>query len=120
MSERIFLDTNVLVYLFDNDAPDKQNRAREIFSRQEFRSRVIISTQVLQEFYVAATRKLAKAARTECSLSSGSGFGSSACNTSGYPYNPFGHIQESSRSNIFLGCSDYTGSVSRWGQAALH
>lgn len=60
MSERIFLDTNVLVYLFDNDAPNKQNRAREIFSRQEFRSRVTISTQVLQEFYVAVTRKLAK------------------------------------------------------------
>jgi predicted nucleic acid-binding protein len=52
-----FLDTNVLVYLFDADEPVKQARARELF-RQD--SEIRLSTQVLQEFYVAATRKLAK------------------------------------------------------------
>jgi predicted nucleic acid-binding protein len=52
-----FLDTNVLVSLFDADEPEKQARARELF-RQD--SEIRLSTQVLQEFYVAATRKLAK------------------------------------------------------------
>jgi len=52
-----FLDTDVLVYLFDADAPEKQARARELF-RQD--AEIRLSTQVLQEFYVAATRKLAK------------------------------------------------------------
>jgi len=52
-----FLDTNVLVYLFDADAPEKQARARELF-RQD--ADIRLNTQVLQEFYVAATRKLAK------------------------------------------------------------
>ncbi len=60
MNDRIFLDTNVVVYLFDNDSPEKQSRAREIFSREDFRGRIIISTQVLQEFYVSVTRKLAE------------------------------------------------------------
>lgn len=58
MSDRIFLDTNVLVYLFDHDAPDKQRRAREIFGRGDDQGRLIVSTQVLQEFYVSVTRKL--------------------------------------------------------------
>lgn len=60
MSDRIFLDTNVAVYLFDNDAPEKQRRAREIFSSEDLRGRIIISTQVLQEFYVSVMRKLAE------------------------------------------------------------
>ena len=59
MSERIFIDTNVLVYLFDADSAEKQNRSREIIADEDIRSRIVISTQVLQEFYVAVTRKLA-------------------------------------------------------------
>jgi len=49
-----FLDTNVLVYLFDGDAPGKAERSREILAA----TGNVISTQVLQEFYSAATRKL--------------------------------------------------------------
>ena len=52
-----FLDTNILVYLFDADAPEKQARARGLFRED---TEIRLSTQVLQEFYVAATRKLAK------------------------------------------------------------
>jgi len=58
MSKRIFIDTNVLVYLFDADSAEKQNRSREIIADEDIRSRIVISTQVLQEFYVAITRKL--------------------------------------------------------------
>lgn len=58
MSDRAFVDTNVLVYLFDRDTPVKQRRARELLAREA--SRLVLSTQVLAEFYVAVTRKLAR------------------------------------------------------------
>jgi|tagenome__1003787_1003787.scaffolds.fasta_scaffold20680073_2 predicted nucleic acid-binding protein len=61
MRDRIFLDTNVLVYLYDNDAPEKQARSRSILEQGRERFRLIISTQVLQEFYVTVTRKLSLA-----------------------------------------------------------
>lgn len=56
---RAFFDTNVLVYLFDADAPDKQKRARSLLDEEVRSGRAVLSTQVLQEFYVAVTRKLA-------------------------------------------------------------
>ena len=60
MSTRVFLDTNVLVYLFDLDAPEKQARAQEILESEGASGRALVSTQVLQEFYVSVTRKLAQ------------------------------------------------------------
>ncbi|HET9044004.1 MAG TPA: PIN domain-containing protein [Burkholderiales bacterium] len=54
-----FFDTNVLVYLFDSASPEKQGRARDVFSERAQRDEVVLSTQVLQEFYVTVTRKLA-------------------------------------------------------------
>ena len=55
----VFFDTNVLVYLFDADAPQKQAIARERFERHVREGRLCLSTQVLQECYVTLTRKLA-------------------------------------------------------------
>ena len=60
MKDRIFLDTNVVVYLFDGDAEGKRKRAREILESEGPAGRLALSTQVLQEFYVTVTRKLAK------------------------------------------------------------
>ena len=60
MSDRVFVDTNVLVYLFDGDAPAKQRKARQILEEEGAQGRMVISTQVLQEFYVTVTRKLGK------------------------------------------------------------
>jgi predicted nucleic acid-binding protein len=60
MSARTFLDTNVLVYLFDNDEPAKQQRASETLQSSEL-GELVLSTQVLSEFYVTVTRKLARA-----------------------------------------------------------
>jgi predicted nucleic acid-binding protein len=56
---RVFFDTNILVYLFDADAAEKQTKARERFQAEASAGRAVLSTQVLQEFYVAVTRKLA-------------------------------------------------------------
>ena len=55
--ESRFVDTNVLVYLFDADSPNKQARARELL--REEADRIVVSVQVLGEFYVTVTRKLA-------------------------------------------------------------
>lgn len=57
-AEPTFVDTNVLVYLFDADAPDKQARAQALL-REEM-DRIVVSVQVLGEFYVTVTRKLAE------------------------------------------------------------
>jgi len=55
----VFLDTNVLVYMFDADAAEKQAQAQQLFKELAREGRILISTQVLQEFYVISTRKLA-------------------------------------------------------------
>src|SRR5215203_5680220 len=57
---RSFLHTNVLLYLFDNSVPKKKARAQEVFSEEVEAGRIVLSTQILQEFYVNATRKLAE------------------------------------------------------------
>jgi predicted nucleic acid-binding protein len=58
MTEIAFFDTNILLYASDEREPLKQEIARRIFSaRLESRS-LAISTQVVQEFYSAATKKL--------------------------------------------------------------
>jgi predicted nucleic acid-binding protein len=58
MPDRSFLDTNILVYAHDVGAPDKQGKSRELIARLADSGDGVISTQVLQEFYVATTRKL--------------------------------------------------------------
>jgi len=42
MTARAFFDTNVLVYLFDEDAPSKQARARELFAEQARSGRIVL------------------------------------------------------------------------------
>lgn len=56
MSGKSFIDTNVLVYASDDDSPAKQHIARSIVA--EHSGRAVVSTQVLQEYFVAATQKL--------------------------------------------------------------
>jgi predicted nucleic acid-binding protein len=58
VAERTFLDTNVLVYVFDADAASKQERAQRILAEAPAEARYVLSAQVLQEFYVVVTRKL--------------------------------------------------------------
>lgn len=58
MNARSFLDSNVLVYTDDNDAALKKARALELVADCRREGRGVVSTQVLQEYFVAATRKL--------------------------------------------------------------
>jgi predicted nucleic acid-binding protein len=55
---RSFFDTNILVYLFDEDYPEKKAQAQALLEKETENGRTLVSTQVLQEFYVTVTRKL--------------------------------------------------------------
>lgn len=55
---KAFLDANVLVYAQDAGAPRKQRRSRALLTELVEANTGVTSTQVMQEFYVAATRKL--------------------------------------------------------------
>jgi predicted nucleic acid-binding protein len=56
---RRFFDTNVLVYLFDASDRRKKARAQEVLSESVSAGLALLSTQVVQEFFVTVTRKLA-------------------------------------------------------------
>jgi predicted nucleic acid-binding protein len=59
MPERPFVDTNVLLYLHDRTAGEKRDRALGLMNGlTNSESRLCLSVQVLQEFFVNATRKL--------------------------------------------------------------
>ena len=58
MKGRIFVDTNILLYAHDLDAGPKRDIAMAIIERLWIEETGIISTQVLQEFYVNVTRKI--------------------------------------------------------------
>lgn len=55
---KAFLDTNILIYQLDSRDPTKQKRCREIVRTVVSNHEAVISTQILQEFYVACTMKL--------------------------------------------------------------
>jgi len=58
MSARSFFDTNVIIYTDDKTAPAKQRRALELLAEHRRVRTGVVSLQVLQEYFVAATRKL--------------------------------------------------------------
>lgn len=58
MSDKTFVDTNILIYAHDLDAKAKHEIAKEVL-RDLWSSRAgVLSMQVLQEFYVNATGKI--------------------------------------------------------------
>ena len=60
MPVRTFFDTNVLVYAFDRGSPEKRRTAMRRLQEHGESGTLVISTQVLSEFYVSVTRKLAR------------------------------------------------------------
>jgi predicted nucleic acid-binding protein len=59
MTDRVFVDSNVWVYAVDADEPAKQARARAVLDPTTSDT-LVTSAQVLGEFYVTVTRKLAR------------------------------------------------------------
>jgi hypothetical protein len=54
MSELAFFDTNILIYTDDAFSPEKHARAITLFTDHRVRETVVVSLQVLQEYYAAA------------------------------------------------------------------
>ena len=59
MSVKTFVDTNVLIYAHDVDAGRKHEVAKAVLRDLWSRRSGVLSTQVLKEFYVNVTRKIA-------------------------------------------------------------
>jgi predicted nucleic acid-binding protein len=59
MSARTFVDSNVLIYAHDVDAPAKHAVAKSVLRELWSQRTGALSLQVLQEFYVNVTRKIA-------------------------------------------------------------
>jgi predicted nucleic acid-binding protein len=55
---RSFIDTNILVYADDAFDPRKQQLALDLLVDLRARQEAVLSTQVLREYFVTATRKL--------------------------------------------------------------
>ncbi len=58
MSDRTFVDTNVLIYAHDVDAKAKREIAKGVLGELWSERTGALSLQVLQEFYVNVTRKI--------------------------------------------------------------
>ena len=57
---KVFVDTNIIVYAYDVSAGEKHQKAVEIMKDIWSTGYGIISSQVLQEFFVNVTRKIPK------------------------------------------------------------
>ena len=60
MKDKIFLDTNIIVFAHDRSSGDKHADAREIMDYLWENRKGVISVQVLQEFFVCVTKKIFK------------------------------------------------------------
>ena len=60
MSDKTFVDTNVLIYAHDVEAGTKHEAAKDILRELWDAHTGVLSTQVLQEFYVNVTRKISR------------------------------------------------------------
>ncbi|MFK0734959.1 MAG: PIN domain-containing protein [Gloeotrichia echinulata HAB0833] len=56
MNGRVFLDTNILVYIYDSLDTAKQERAMAVTDQLIRSGKAVISTQVMGEFFMATTR----------------------------------------------------------------
>jgi len=54
----ILIDTNLLIYLYDPNQPDKQKRSELVLEQLELTRNGRLSVQALAEFFSVATRKL--------------------------------------------------------------
>jgi predicted nucleic acid-binding protein len=58
MADSYFLDTNVLVYAHDDAEPEKRDRARNLIREGLEKGLLVLSAQVLSEFFVTVTQKI--------------------------------------------------------------
>ena len=60
MNGRFFLDTNIFVYSFDRNSPDKLHRSTQLIRQAAATGKGAVSYQVVQEFFNVALRRFAQ------------------------------------------------------------
>ena len=58
MTDRDFLDSNILLYAYDRDQPQKQALAQTLLISGIENETSVVSAQVLSEFFTVATRRI--------------------------------------------------------------
>ena len=58
MTDKTFIDTNILVYAYDTDEPVKQVQAREILKQGIEDETAVLSVQVIGEFFTVVTKRI--------------------------------------------------------------
>ncbi len=58
MTDRSFLDTNILVYAYDSYEPQKQQKAQMLLAEGIEKENAVISVQVLGEFFNVVTKRI--------------------------------------------------------------
>jgi predicted nucleic acid-binding protein len=58
MADRMMVDTNILLYAYDRGEPSKQPQALALLDRLAISGFGVLTTQVLAEFFINATRRL--------------------------------------------------------------
>lgn len=66
--DKVFIDTNILVYAHDREAGAKQALAATILDDLWERRTGVVSMQVLQEFYVTVTQKIPRPLATKIAV----------------------------------------------------
>ncbi len=58
MSDKVFFDSNILIYAYDTRDLNKQNQAQALLLQATQSQTAVLSAQVLGEFFVVVTRKI--------------------------------------------------------------
>ena len=58
--DKVFLDTNIIIYAYDVSAGEKHKTAKKIFLELWDSGLGVISTQVFEEFFVNISQKIPK------------------------------------------------------------
>ncbi len=58
MKDKYFIDTNILVYAHDSGNHDKQKKSKKMILEGLREDKLVLSTQVLCEFFVTITKKI--------------------------------------------------------------
>ena len=58
MSDKVFFDSNILIYAYDTRDSNKQNQAQALLLKGMESQTAVLSAQVLGEFFVVVTRKI--------------------------------------------------------------
>jgi predicted nucleic acid-binding protein len=56
-TNRVFIDTNILVYAYNSDNPLKQKQARKLLRKDLVDKELVTSVQVLNEYYASLSKE---------------------------------------------------------------